>query len=150
MTGSRANLTRQQIACVVRCADSNKILNVQSINETEKYLIGFYDVEILSLPRIVLSKVSIDEHKTTTVEIPMPGILVFQRAGEGFGTLYSVGQEGRMELVYTFEENSKMETLYLQPGHYKVVNRSKYNMRSSATREKDFSIEPGQTVTVNM
>ncbi|MDR1973061.1 MAG: VWA domain-containing protein [Bacteroidales bacterium] len=146
MSGSRAS----KIPCVIRCADSNSILNVQYLNETRKYLTGLYDVEILSLPRIVLPKVSIDERRTTTIEIPMSGILVFQRTVEGFGSLYSVKQNGKMELVYNFEEYSKTETLYLQPGHYKVINRSKHNMRSSATREKTFSIEPGQTVTVSL
>jgi Ca-activated chloride channel family protein len=150
MNGSRVSMARQQIPCVVRCADSNRILNVQYFNETKKYLTGLYDVEILSLPRIVLQKISIDERKTTTVEIPMPGIFVFQRTVDGYGTLYQIKQDGRQEFVYSFDEQIKTETLYLQPGQYRIINRSKYNMRSSATREKTFSIEGGQTVTVSI
>jgi Ca-activated chloride channel family protein len=150
MTGSRVSMAKQQIPCVVRCVDSNSILNVQYFNETEKYLTGFYDIEILSLPRIVLPKVSIDERKTTIIEVPMPGIFVFQRTVDGFGTLYQIKSDGRQEFVYSFDEQTKTETLYLQPGRYRIVNRSKYNMRSSATREKIFSIEGGQTVTVSI
>jgi Ca-activated chloride channel family protein len=150
MNGSRVSMAKQQFPCIVRLAESNRILNVQYLNETKKYLTGLYDVEVLSLPRIVLPNVSIDERKTTTIEIPMPGIFVFQRTVEGFGTLYQIKSDGRQELVYSFEEQTKTETLYLQPGQYRIVNRSKYNMRSSATREKTFTIEQGQTVTVSI
>ncbi|MDR0619730.1 MAG: VWA domain-containing protein [Bacteroidales bacterium] len=150
MSGSRVNMAKQQIPCVVRCADSNSILNVQYFNDTKKYLTGLYDIEVLSLPRIILQKINIDERKTTIVEVPMPGIFVFQRTVDGFGTLYQIKQDGKQEFVYSFDEQTKTETLYLQPGQYRIVNRSKYNMRSSATREKTFSIEGGQTVTVSI
>jgi Ca-activated chloride channel family protein len=94
--------------------------------------------------------VEIQQSHTTTVEIPLPGIAVIQKTTNGYGSLYlAVG--GKLEWLYNFRDNTQMqETLYLQPGNYLVVFRSKYSNKASYTLEKSFKIEPGQTLNLKL
>lgn len=149
MKGSRASVAGT-IPCVVRQPASTDIVNVQYVNTEARYLAGTYDVDILTVPPVKLKGVKIDADKTTTVELPMLGILAFNRGVEGYGSLYMLHEDGRQELVYSFDNKKKTETLYLRPGTYRAVNRSKYNLRTSATREKTFVLTPGGSVSVNL
>ena len=134
--------------CLLREPGKTDIVNVQYVNDKERYLCGKYDLEILTLPPLCLENVSIEPDKTTMVEVPLLGILVFRRSVEGYGSLYEVDSAGREVLVYRFDDARRSETLYLRPGTYRVVNRSRYNRRSSSTREKAFVLNPGATVEV--
>lgn len=149
MKGSRASVA-ENMPCVVRKPGSVEMVNVQYINSDCRYLAGRYDVDILTMPPVRLRQVEISANKTTTVELPMLGILVFKRTIDGYGTLYQIDSAGRQHLVHSFAENKKTETLYLMPGTYRVVNRSKYNLRTSATREKTFVLAPGATEEVSL
>lgn len=149
MKGSRAAVTGNT-PCVVRRRGSTEIVNVQYVNDNARYITGKYDVDILTLPPVRLKDVEISPEKTTTVELPMLGILTFSRSVEGYGTLYSLREDGSQERVYSFDPARKVETLYLRPGTYRVVNRSKYNLRASATREKTFVLNPGASVSVSL
>lgn len=149
MSGSRASVAKN-IACIIREKGECKTLNVQYVNDKEQYLCGLYDIEILSLPRINVKNVEISPKHTTTVEMPMPGILVFSRSGDGCGSLYTIKEEKEETLIHTFGETSKIETLYLQPGTYRIVNRPKHNLRASATRDRVFKIEAGMTTQITL
>lgn len=149
MKGSRASVT-ESTPCVVRMPGSTEIVNVQYINANNRYLAGKYDVDILTLPPVCLKNVDISPNKTTTIDLPMLGICVFRRNGGGFATLYAIDSTGRQQLIHSFGENKTTETLYLRPGTYIIVNRSRYNLRSTATREKTFVLKPGATVEVSL
>lgn len=149
MKGSRSSVTNHT-PCVVRKPGTTQIVNVQYVNDGNRYLAGRYDVDILTLPPVRLKDVEISADKTTTVDLPMLGILSFNRSVEGYGSLYRLREDGSQELVHVFDNARKGETLYLRPGTYRVVNRSKYNLRTSATREKTFVLTPGGSVSVNL
>lgn len=149
MKGSRASVT-ENTPCVVRKPGQTEIVNVQYINANNRYLAGTYDIDILTLPPVSLKNVAISPNKTTTIDLPMLGILVFRRNGSGYGTLYLLEEDGSQKLIYNFSEDKTSETLYLRPGTYRIVYRSRYNLRTSATREKTFVLKPGATVDVNL
>lgn len=152
MTGSRTNMAKS-LACIVRQKDSAQTLNVQYVNDIEKYRSGRYDIEILSLPRMVVRDVEIRPRQTTTVDLPMPGILALNRQGDGCASLYQMTDKAgsnKEQLIHVFSETSRVETLYLQPGRYRVVNRPKYNLRTTATRDKEFTIEAGATTKITL
>ncbi len=152
MTGSRTNMAKS-LACIVRQKDSAQTLHVQYVNDIEKYRSGRYDIEILSLPRMIVRDVDIRPRQTTTVDLPMPGILALSRQGDGCASLYQMSDKpgtDREQLIHVFGETSRMETLYLQPGRYRVVNRPKYNLRTTATRDKEFTIEAGATTKITL
>jgi len=144
------NNTIKFLPCLIRKKGTSETINVQQFDQIEKYLTGLYDVEILCLPRITITDVDIRQNHTTTVEIPLPGIAVIQKSTNGYGSLYL---EDKKQLVwlYNFRDTpQQQETLYLEPGSYRVVFRSKYSNKSSYTLEKSFAVEPGQTVNVRL
>jgi Ca-activated chloride channel homolog len=144
------NATLKYLPCLIRKKETDGIVNVQQFDQVERYLIGKYEAEILCMPRILVKDVEIQQSHTTTVEIPLPGIAVIQKTTNGYGSLYlEVG--GKLEWLYNFRDNTQMqETLYLQPGNYLVVFRSKYSNKASYTLEKSFKIEPGQTLNLKL
>ncbi|MGE5425281.1 MAG: vWA domain-containing protein [Syntrophothermus sp.] len=142
--------TIRNLPCVIRKKGSTETLNVQQFEQTEKYLTGRYEAEILCLPRITIPDIEIAQSHTTTVEIPVPGIVVIQKATNGYGSLYIETNEG-LTWVYNLRDNaSGQETLYLQPGKYRAVFRSKYSNRSEYTVEKFFTVEGGITLNVKL
>ncbi len=145
MPGSRAAVAKS-IPAIIRQSGNMHTVNVQYVNTQEKYIVGKYDLEILCMPRIYLRDVQVSQSTTTTVELPMIGILVLNKNIEGYGSLYAQ-QGNRLELIYNMGD-AKMETLHLQPGKYKAIIRSKYVHRADATIEKTFVIEPNATTTV--
>jgi Ca-activated chloride channel family protein len=144
------NSTLKYLPCIIRKKDEPGTINVQQFDQTEKYLIGAYDVEILCLPRINVQEVEITQNHTTTLETPLPGIAVIQRSTNGYGSLY-LEDKNNLVWLYNLRDNpQQQETLYLQPGTYRVVFRSKYSNQSSYTTEKTFKVEPGQTINLKL
>ncbi len=124
---------------IIRQRGEMKTLNVQDFNTTEKYIVGKYDLEILTLPRIHLESVDISQSKTTTLQIPRPGMVTLISNNLGYGSIY-VEDKGSLRWIYNMDENLNKETIVLQPGKYHVVFRPKNSKESIYTIEKDFSI----------
>jgi Ca-activated chloride channel homolog len=142
--------TIKNLPCIIRKAGNNETINIQDFDQTEKYLIGTYDIEILCMPRINVKDVIIAQSHTTTINIPLPGIAVIQKSTNGYGSLY-VEDNDYLIWIYNMKDTpQQQETLYLQPGRYRVVFRSKYSNQSSYTIDKSFNVEPGQTVNVKL
>ncbi|MEI6900082.1 MAG: VWA domain-containing protein [Bacteroidota bacterium] len=142
--------TIKNLPCIVRKSGQNEVINVQDFDQVEKYLVGSYDVDILCLPRISVKNVVIAQSHTTSVEIPMPGIAVIQKTTNGYGSLFTE-EKDHLTCIYNLRDNpQQQESLYLQPGNYRVVFRSKYSNRASNTVEKSFEVNPGQTVNVKL
>ncbi|MFZ4398786.1 MAG: vWA domain-containing protein [Bacteroidales bacterium] len=148
MSGSAA-INNKNLQCIIRKKGSFETLNVQFFNQTEKYLCGNYDLEVLCLPRLIIKDVEIKQSNTTTIEIPMPGIAVINTVVNGYGSLY-VMEENKMKWIYNLNESVTFESLILQPGSYKVVFRGKMSTKSISCIEKDFKIESGITTSVNI
>ncbi len=138
----------KNLSCIVRQAGKMQTLNVQSFNDKTKYIIGKYDLEVLSLPRMQVKDVEIRQSYNTTVEIPMPGIAVIQPSMRGYGAIY-LEDKNKLTMIYTLNESGEQETLYMLPGNYRVIFRSKGSTRSLYTVEKSFKIESGATTHVN-
>jgi Ca-activated chloride channel homolog len=124
-------------------------LNIQTMNTVEKYLIGYYDLVIRTLPEIRLNGIEIAQSKTTTIEIPRAGLATFISKVSGFGSLY---QEVNNELQWVCNlTNEKLkETLVLQPGSYRVVFRSKNAHQSTFTIDRGFKISSGSSAQINL
>ncbi len=149
MSSGSTSKHAKNIPCIIRKHGEMQTIHLQNLNYIERYLVGNYDIEILTLPRINISDIRIDQSTVTTVEVPMPGIAVIQKSADGYGTLYVEDNDG-IRLIYNMNEKERVETLHLQPGQYRAVLRSKYIPRSSATMDRTFTIEPGKTTTVKL
>ena len=146
--GSNDRIVKNMFA-VVRQHGDDKTLNVQNFGDNKKYICGSYDLEILTLPRIYMEDVKISQGRTTTIDIPLPGIVVIRKSVNGFGSLY-VERGGKLDWIYDLRENILQETLVLQPGNYQVVFRSKNTDRAMYTIENKFTVMPGGTSNVNL
>jgi Ca-activated chloride channel family protein len=136
--------------CIIRRQGSTETLNVQDIDQIEKYITGTDSIEILSLPRIYVNDIKITQSHTTTVDVPVPGILVMQKPVRGFGSLY-LHKEGRLEWIFNLRDNGQpQESLVLMPGNYTVVFRSRYLEKSVYTVEKSLEIKSGITTNIRL
>ncbi len=128
--------------CIVRKMDEMNTLHIQLFNTQEKYIVGKYDLEILTLPRIKLEKVDVGQSKTTTIEIPQAGTVNITKPSEGPGSLY-VLENNKMVFVCNLNANIMQESILLQPGKYRIEYRPKNAKESVYTIERDFKIESG-------
>lgn len=134
---------------LVREAGKTAILSVQDINRSLPYLAGSYDLEILTLPRILLKNVQITEAKTTTIKVARTGTLLINPSIAGVASVM-VQNENKLEMVWDFNLLSSQKTLLLQPGSYIVIFRPDKGKQSSKTKEYPVQISAGKTTSVKL
>ncbi len=140
----------EQVNILVRLHNSNDIINVQSEGDTEKYLTGSYDLEVLTLPRIKYSDVVINAGKLTRIDVPPPGVLNILLDYPGYGSIYLENKDGSTSWIYDMNENITQASVAMQPGTYKFVFRAKSSMGSKYTYIKKFTIESGKTFNISL
>ncbi|MEO5572098.1 MAG: VWA domain-containing protein [Bacteroidia bacterium] len=139
----------KNLQTIVRKHDEMKTLHVQSFNTKERYLVGKYDLEILTLPEMLVDNVDISQSKTTTIEIPKPGIVTLLSNNPGYGSIY-VEENNKLRWIYSMDENQTKESVVLQPGKYRVIFRSKNSRESIYTVDKIFRVASGSSISVNV
>ena len=139
----------RNLVFIVRQAGTTKTLNIQKINEGEKYLVGKYDIEVPVLPRLYINNIDIKQSYTTTVNIPRPGILTLQKASAGYGSIY-IRRNNTEEWIYNINNDLKNESILLQPGFYRVVYRAKNVQQTLYTISKTFEIRSGSSVPIQL
>lgn len=128
----------ERIKSIVRQSNSNmQTLNVQQMNTTEKYITGNYDLEILTLPRIYMSNVTVAQSQTKLIEIPNAGMLTIKALDNGDGCILK--DTPKLEWVCNLN-NTTSQVYYLQPGNYRIEWRSKALKGSIYTIEKKFTV----------
>lgn len=147
MQGVNPEANKLQI--IVRKASEMQTLHVQSFAEIQKYIVGKYDLEILTLPRTYIEDVEISQSHTTTIQIPQPGVATFSKLGHGHTTLYQM-KKNELELVATLSTTQERETLSLMPGQYVAIYRPLSARESAFTVEKHFKVTSGTSVAVRL
>ncbi|NPA67569.1 MAG: VWA domain-containing protein [Chlorobi bacterium] len=134
--------------CIVRKHGSMKTLNVQELFEPVKYIVGEYDLEILSKPRIYINKVKINQSKTTSVKIKQPGLANIYLPSKGYGGIYKAEKN---DIKYIDDLNQiTLKSIYLQPGHYIAVYRPAGIKMTSMSKERHFIIKSGHSVNISL
>ncbi len=139
----------EKVKYIVRKSEQMNTLHVQSLNTFEKYIVGTYDIEVLTLPRIYLNKVKIEQSKQNEIVIPNAGMLQVKAIEAGDGNIMLVNPDGRYERV-TNLSTATQQTFYLQPGKYVIEWRSKSLKGSIYTIEKKFTMLPDQITVVEL
>lgn len=139
----------KNLSFLVKKHGKEEILNVQNVNIKQKYIVGKYDVEILSLPRIKVENIEIKQSHTTKLEIPTPGIVTFYMNAPGYASLY-VYRQNTLELIYNLSETKTQETLTLQPGSYRVVYRARNAKETILTFNKSFKVKSGSSERIKL
>lgn len=139
----------RNLNCIIRKNEEMQTLHVQKFNSTEKFIVGKYDLEILTLPRIKINKVDIAQSKTTYIEIPQSGNVSIAKPSEGPGSLY-VEEKNKMVWVCNLNSSLINETINLQPGRYRVEFRPKNAKESIYSIEKLFKVESGVSSSIKL
>jgi len=136
----------KSLQALIRRKGEKGTLHVQDFTQIENYLVGKYDVEFLTLPRIIKNDIDISQSKTTTISIPQAGILTIMKQGEGSGSIYL--EDGKkLVWVCNLKDALTQENIVLQPGNYRIEFRSKVLQKSENTVERRFKVEPGASTT---
>ncbi|PBQ31153.1 von willebrand factor type a [Sphingobacteriaceae bacterium] len=134
-----------KVKCIVRKSNEMTTINVQPLNTNEKYIVGNYDLEILTLPRINISQTAIEQSKSKTIDIPNAGVLQVKCLEAGDGSIL-IKRNGKLDWVCNLSTQT-LQTYYLQPGNYVATWRAKTLRGSIYTIEKKFTItSDNQTV----
>jgi Ca-activated chloride channel homolog len=134
---------------LIKNPEDNEIIHVQNMNTSTELLIGEYDLEILTLPRLKFDRVKINQSKRTTIEIRQPGNLNILYPATGYGCIYLL-EGDKQEWVCPLQAKELMEQFVLQPGKYKLIYRSDRSRRAAYTVEKNFSISSGHITDLNL
>lgn len=146
-TPTAANNFANPIPCVVRRANSAEIINVQDFNSSCKYLIGEYDLEVLSLPPVDFPGTDITANEIKTITLPQPGTLTIGMAAAGQLSIYYVKIDKWIK-VKDWGHTSGSQDVSLQPGDYNIVYKPDGNKSSEFTQTKSVNILSGKTARV--
>jgi Ca-activated chloride channel family protein len=133
----------------VRKHGETTTLNNQKMYQTVKYIIGKYDIELPTLPRLLIKDVEIKQSNTTTVEIPRPGIANFLMNSPGIGSILQ--QEGdSLTRIYELSPQATSESVRILPGKYRVVFRPVNAKQSIYTMSSEFEIKSGSAISIRL
>lgn len=125
------------------------IINVQDFNDMQKYLVGDYKMELLTLPRITQDKVSVVQDKTTTLQVQQPGKLNIVTRGKYEIGIYRV-HKGKTELVKMLNLGLQQNITVLQPGDYQLIYRETSTKETLSTKTQQFTIKSGEMKHINL
>jgi Ca-activated chloride channel homolog len=124
-------------------------LHVQNLNAAAKYIVGEYDLEVLTLPRIYLNKVKVNQTLNKTIEIPDAGMVKITMLDLGEGAIFEETKND-IKWVCNLSGNLSQQVFYLQPGKYRVTYRSKSLKQSIYTIEKSFVVKSNEQLLVEL
>ena len=124
-------------------------LNVQQMNVSDKYIVGKYNLEILTLPRTYIN-LEVTQSSIVNADIMAPGILTYKSSAQIIAQLFIVRENGEIEWVYNLDQGMKNGSIHLQPGNYRLVYRQKSLKSSSYTIDKNFRIYSNKTTTITI
>ena len=106
--------------------------------------------KLLTLPRVYMNDVAVKQGETNNLSYPMPGLLNITSELQGYGSIYTIDDNGSQKWIYNLPESNSKINLPLQPGKYRLVYRAKGANASKFTDVKDFKIASGATSTIKL
>jgi Ca-activated chloride channel family protein len=138
-----------QVQARIMQSNNPATLNVQSINSTDKYLVGKYDVEVLTLPRTYLT-LDVNQSSTAYVDVLAPGFLTYRAGNIVSAQVFIKRENNKLEWVCNIDPTLLTGSWQLQPGDYRIVYRQKKLKSSLFTIEKEFRIYSNKTTSINL
>ena len=141
--------TKEDYQFIVKQSNQNETINVQKINNSQSYLTGFYDIELLTLPRQYFKNIRINQNQLTQLQLPSTGLANILLPANGYGGIY-LKDEDKLTEIYKFNGESNQYKLTLLPGKYTVIYRSKSSKKYIYTDEKSFVIKSGKSQLIKI
>lgn len=133
---------------IVRRSGEGTTLIAQDVGSSQRLRTGTYDLEVLTLPRLLIPDVRIEQGKTTEIAVPRSGVLNVQPSAAGPTAIFSK-KDGALTWVADIDPNALRSQVRLLPGTYEVIYRSRSARRTELTLKKEVTIESGRSVTIN-
>lgn len=137
------------ISYIVRKHGEKETINSKKMNSMDRYIVGSYDVEILSLPRIIFENVKIEQSRIKSLEIQQSGVLDVNLPSFGHTAIFTI-VKGERVWVCNLSNEKLSHQVNLQPGDYTIVFRPDRKSSSAYTVIKEFTIAPASTVNVGL
>lgn len=136
------------VNCIVRRQGDLNTLTAQPMGTTQRYRVGSYDLEVLTLPRTHVPAVRVEQGRTTDIVVAKPGVLNIQCQAAGPGSVLNKSGD---ELIWVadLDPAASSHQLRLQPGAYQITYRSQFARRTELTINKEVNIESGRSTTIN-
>ena len=141
--------TKEDYQFIVKKANQRKTINVQKINNTQEYLTGYYDIELLTLPRQYFKNIRINQNQLTQLQLPSTGLANILLPANGYGGVY-LNDGDKLSEIFKFNGESNQYKLTLLPGKYTVIYRSKSSKKYIYTDEKYFVIKSGKSQLIKI
>ena len=141
--------TKENYQFIVRKTNQKETINVQTINSTQKYITGNYDIELLTLPRQYFNNIRINQNQLTKLQLPSTGLANILLPANGYGGVF-LNDGDRLVEIYKFNGESNQYKLTLLPGKYTVVYRAKSSKKYIYTDEKTFVIKSGKSQLIKI
>lgn len=140
----------KNLNAIVKQIDSTSTLHNYKVGSKEKFIVGTYDIEVLTLPRLTFKEVQINQSQTTSLKIAQPGVFSIPISTAGWGSIFQiVPNTGEHKWIYNFDGNSKA-LMPMQPGDYKIVFRAKGSKGAIHTDVQYFTIKSGATTMIKL
>ncbi len=134
---------------VIKKKGQHEYLHQALLDETQSYLIGKYDIDILTLPPIQLINQEIKGEKVNKIKIPAPGKLSIKTTLPIHGAVFVKNVESLVN-IYSLKPKTTQEFLDLQPGKYELVYRLSSERKMIKTKTVSFTIKSLQTTKLDL
>lgn len=138
-----------RLQAIVRKGNTMQTINAQEFNTLEKYIVGVYDLEILTIPRLKFNAVQIKQNQTFTIEIPNPGVLQLSIGKDVTGAVFQ-RVDNKLEWVMDLNGTVPKQMINMQPGEYTVVYRTAGETRTLYSKSKIFKINSGTNTQLSI
>ncbi|MGP1514934.1 MAG: VWA domain-containing protein [Bacteroidales bacterium] len=149
-TDNSKTFTLKNYPIIVKKSGNKESINIQQLNSKENYLVGKYDLEVMTLPRLNIDSVEVSQSSTTIIEIPQPGTLKIDKHKTDIVGSIFVKKNGKTEWVCNIKESSLKETLDLLPGEYIIVAKSRDSLQTTQSIVQEIKIESNKTTNISL
>jgi len=134
-------------ACIVRRSGQSVTQNAQPVGSSQRYRVGTYDLEVLTLPRLLIPDVTVAQGISTPIIVPKHGVLNITTPSPGPGAVLQARGDELFHVV-DLDPTATNTQFRLQPGTYRVIYRSQNARRTELTIERTVTIESGRSTTL--
>lgn len=142
-------IANNNVKYIIRKSGLPNTIYVADAEKKQNLIIGQYDLEILTMPRIYVDGVTINQSKITKIDIPEPGDLIINFKQATFASLlYEHGDV--LTNLYDFSPEMKHYKFRLQPGYYRIIFREKKHKKYIHSSEYKFRVKSGSLIIENL
>jgi Ca-activated chloride channel family protein len=139
------NVKSKNIKCIIK--QNEQIINVQEINSSVNYLVGNYDIEILTTPIIRYNNIDILQSQSKAISVAAPGNVLINKPS-GYLYIFKKDAKNVAEKIATIDVNTTKETISLQPGSYELLFRPKSSTTSKNSIQKKITVISGASNSI--